>query len=154
MWSKLLNCGQHITFPTRDAKGREQSDAVLFKILEIAEKFTGHFPVKTGSYVAGKDGYIGGKDSVGDGRCGKTAGDISMGSKRSVLGGFASSVVEDTWLYSTSVSSPTTSWKLDNQMVNKKKWPHKEPATRYDHFFSVCISHESKENNAQGAINR
>ena len=50
-----------------------------------------------------------------------------MGLKRLVLGAFASSVVEDTWLYSTSVSSPTTSWKLDNQMVNKKNWPHKEP---------------------------
>ena len=65
-------------------------------MVEIAEKFTGHFPVKTGTYVAGKDGYIGGKDSTGDGRCGNTAGDISMGSKRSVLGGFASSDVEAT----------------------------------------------------------
>ena len=46
--------------------------------------------------MAGKNGYIGEKDYVGDGRCGKTAGDISMGLKRLVLGAFASSVVEDT----------------------------------------------------------
>ena len=90
-------------------EGWEQSGVVLFRVLEIAEKFIRHFPVKIGSYVAGKDGYIGEKGSVGDERCGRTSGDISKGSKRSVLCGFAKSVVEDTWLYLTSVSCSTTS---------------------------------------------
>lgn len=55
MWIKLLNCGQHTTFPTRDAKGPKQSNAALSRIFEISgrEKFTGHLPVKTGSYLVG-----------------------------------------------------------------------------------------------------
>lgn len=67
MWSKLLNCGQHITFPTTVDKDRVQSDAVLSVMLEITEKFTGHLPVKTGSYVFGNEGYIGGNDFTGKG---------------------------------------------------------------------------------------
>ena len=75
-----------------------ENNQMLFclRCLKQQKKNTGHFPIKTGSYVAGKNGYIGEKDYVGDGRCGKTAGDISMGLKRLVLGAFASSVVEDT----------------------------------------------------------
>lgn len=49
MWSKLLNCGQHMTFPTTGANGWLQSDAVLSITVEMAEKFTGHLPVKMGS---------------------------------------------------------------------------------------------------------
>ena len=95
MCTRLLSCGQHITFPTSAAKGWEQSDAVFSMILDIAEKFTGHLPVKTGSYLVGKVGYIGGNDSPGSGLCGRTAGDISIGSKSPLMGGLASSNVED-----------------------------------------------------------
>lgn len=94
MWSKLPSCGQHITFPTSAAKGREQSDAVFPMIFEIAEKFTGHLPVKFGSYVVGKLGYMGGTDSSGEGYRGMTPGDISIGSNNAVVGGLASSDVE------------------------------------------------------------
>lgn len=42
----------------------------------IAEKFTGHFPVSTGSYVGGKFGYIGEEDSFWSGYGGIMEGDI------------------------------------------------------------------------------
>lgn len=86
MCIKLLTWGQQITFPTRPAKGAEQSDAVFSIILEIEEKFTGHFPVKIGSYVLGKEGYMGGSGSTGYGFRGITAGEISIGLKRPIGG--------------------------------------------------------------------
>jgi len=46
-------------------------------MLAIAEKFPGHFPVNTGSYVTGKVGYKGGgRDSEGIGYWGMTEGEI------------------------------------------------------------------------------
>lgn len=81
--------------PTSDAKGWEQSEAVLSMMFDIVEKLTGHLPVKTGSYIVGKVGYIGGKDSAGYGFCGRTLGDISMGSNSPVIGGVASSIIEE-----------------------------------------------------------
>lgn len=121
MWIKLLNCGQHITFPTRDAKGAEQSDAVLSSIFDISdsEKFTGHLPVKTGSYLLGKIGYIGGKDSLGCGNFGMTAGDISMGSKSPdspEVGSLANSTREEIRLGS---ACAVTSRKVGSQMKNR-----------------------------------
>lgn len=74
----------------------------------MEEKFTGHFPVNTGSYRVGKVGYIGGKDSFGYGRCGITAGDISMGSKKPVVGAVAISNIVDKWLGLECVSCATT----------------------------------------------
>lgn len=65
MCIKLLICGKRITFPTNAAKGEEQSDAVYSMTSEIEEKLTGHFPDKIGSYVLGKDGYIGESGSTG-----------------------------------------------------------------------------------------
>lgn len=75
-----------MTLPTKEAKGTEQSDAVISIMSEIEEKFMGHFPVNTGLYVVGKDGYIGEKGSIGYGLRGTTAGEISIGSK-SPIGG-------------------------------------------------------------------
>ena len=134
MWIKLLNWGQHITFPTRAAKGPEQSDAALSSILDIPgwEKFTGHFPVKTGSYLDGKVGYIGGKDSEGYGNFGKTAGDISIGSKSPdspEVGSLANSTREEILLWLACTSRAVTSWKVGSQMINRTSWQYKEPAT-------------------------
>jgi hypothetical protein len=136
MWIKLLNCGQHITFPTRDAKGTAQSNAVLSRISDISgsEKFTGHLPVKTGSYLEGKlgIGYIGGPDSVGNGTLGMTAGDISIGSKSPVspeVGSLANTTREVVRLWSACTSCAVTSRKLGSQMTNKINRQHKEPAT-------------------------
>lgn len=134
MWTKLLSCGQHITFPTRAAKGPEQSDAVLSRIFDISdsEKFTGHLPVKTGSNLVGKVGYIGGKASVGNGILGMTAGDISMGSKSPdspEVGSLAISTREVIRLGSTFASRAVTSRKVGSQTKNKTRRQHREPAT-------------------------
>jgi hypothetical protein len=134
MCIKLLNCGQHITFRTRNAKGPEQSNAVLSRMSDISgsEKFTGHLPVKTGSYLVEKlrAGYIGGSDSVGNGTLGMTEGDISMGSKSPEspeVGSLANTTSEVIRLRSAYVScAVTSSNKEGSQMTNKITRQHKE----------------------------
>lgn len=101
IWSKLTNCGQHITFPTSAANGWEQSDAAVSITLEMAWKSVGHLPVNFGSYVSGKVGYIGGvQGRAGDAYLGMTDGDTSMGPDTPIPGGFANSEVVDLLLCS------------------------------------------------------
>lgn len=73
-----------MTFPNNVARGAEESTAVFSTVLLIAEIFTGHLPVSTGSGALGKYGYIGGVGTIGGKACGTTEGEICMGLKRSL----------------------------------------------------------------------
>lgn len=107
-----------MTFPTRDANGAEQSDAVLSIMFEMSEKFNAHLPVNIGSYVVGNEGYIGDRGSKGYGLRGTTEGEISMGSNCPLSGGDALTLKFARESVLSVVSCGKTSPKLQNEMIN------------------------------------
>jgi len=65
---------------------------------------------------------MGGKDSVGYGNFGNTAGDISMGSKSPdspEAGSLANSTRVEILLWSACISRAVTYWKVGSQMKNR-----------------------------------